>query len=499
MLLFCTPYGPATYPDSAWYMMMAHNLMAGHGYTVSALGGWAPASHYPPLYPVVLAGLGSAGLALPSAALYLNVVMLALSVLIVGLMVRDWTGASSRIPILAALTFLISADTLFGYMLAQTEALFLALALAALYLTARYRGHRRRGVLIAAALAASLALLTRYVGLALVATCAAALLLDRAQALRRRIGDSLGFAAIAMLPSIGWAIHNRITTHTATNRRFVCHPIGLTQARQASDAISHWIVPNKTPDSARVVVTIVAIACAVMIILWSWRRTRLDSAAAGIRAILVLFAVCYSALLVVSISFADAGTPLDARIMLPLYACSIVLVFALSRDLWGVLRARRIRLAVALFGLSLMARSLARGVGWMRRSRLDGWGYASRAWREASGIKRIAGLPASVPVYSNAPDAVYIILGRETRRVPYNYNLYTLQPNTDRGAELAAMAEDLSRHDGVVVYFHAVTWRHYDMDADELRKALRLRIECDDANAQILRPDLRLPQHHQGD
>ena len=75
-------------PDAVFYVGTARNWMDGRGFTPPS--GLPPVEHFPPLFTVLLAGLGLDPL---SAARVVNAVAFAGIVLLVGLVVRARTGS----------------------------------------------------------------------------------------------------------------------------------------------------------------------------------------------------------------------------------------------------------------------------------------------------------------------------------------------------------------------------------------------------------------------
>jgi len=194
--------------DDGLYAGLATALASGLGYVHPNLPGMpAPAAvHYPPLYPVVLApffglmSVGGAALAgkilnaLLSAAAAGLIVWHATRTEILGLGVRRWVpaavvfGAAVAIPVLATQSVLF-AEPLFSLLLVVTV----------------IATDREFSPWIAGA-AGALALLTRSIGVAIVAGALCFLLARRAQ--RRRLAIML---LVPLLAAVAWGLW--VTTH----------------------------------------------------------------------------------------------------------------------------------------------------------------------------------------------------------------------------------------------------------------------------------------------
>lgn len=80
-------------------------------------------------------------------------------------------------------------------------------------------------------------------------------------------------------------------------------------------------------------------------------------------------------------------------------------------------------------------------------------GFTSSVWTDSELMDYIRGLPTDAPLFSNAPDAIYIATGRFTWAIPSEYDAWSLVPNTSLETEINAMARELSAVKGAVVIF----------------------------------------------
>jgi 4-amino-4-deoxy-L-arabinose transferase-like glycosyltransferase len=168
----------------------------------------------------------------------------------------------------------------------------------------------RVGWLIAAALAASLATLTRYAGIILVGTVfLAALALYPRPPLAR-----LGCVALAgiegMAASVAWSLHNEAVANSVTDRSLALHLVTVPQLWQMVTTLGHYVVPEELPlpGLIRVLVfgTILVVgtwlaASAYVKSKGPWERLNAAQWA------LIMFAIGYPVFIALSISIADNG------------------------------------------------------------------------------------------------------------------------------------------------------------------------------------------------
>ena len=182
------------------------------------------------------------------------------------------------------------------------------------------------------------------------------------------------------------------------------------------------------------------------------------------------------AFLLLSLSFFDAQTSLDARILSPAYLTALILVVsALARWLPG----RPARLRWAALGLAAVFLAAQLFAGARMALRLNGGeekGYTSPAWRSSRLLKQVAGLPPETPIYSNGQDVIYLLTGKPAFGLPREISPNTLKVNPAFDAEMQAMRSALETHNGVLVIFETLQDRRRYLPSEyELNQLLPLK------------------------
>jgi hypothetical protein len=196
------------------------------------------------------------------------------------------------------------------------------------------------------------------------------------------------------------------------------------------------------PVPNRLGITLIAVALAVVGVIFAWRRALraapLPSARSPVpNRVVPLFVFCYGGLVAATVLFLDRSTPLDARILLPLQVAIAILLVTWVAKLSAHLRhGPAIAIGAALF---LVTASAHQSIGFGRDLAKTGQGFTARWWTESATLKYAATLPASTVLYSNAPEVLYIHVGRDAKLLPRPYN--------------ADLAERVRREDATVVWF----------------------------------------------
>jgi hypothetical protein len=208
--------GIALTPDSLTYLGMARTLAEGHGYSSPFGAPGLPAeTRFPPLYPTLLAGANVAGVSVLRWAAWINAAAFAALIVLVAAMVYDLSRSAPATVLGAALT-LTFVPLLDLYVHVWSEPTYLVWQVLGLWMLARYNARGARTDLAIAGVAASLAALTRYAGLALLPAGLIVLLAARRRPLRARLVDCVAYTAITAIPLGLWLVRNVLEAASAT-------------------------------------------------------------------------------------------------------------------------------------------------------------------------------------------------------------------------------------------------------------------------------------------
>lgn len=493
VVLVATRHGVGVLPDSIIYFDAARNLENGRGLVVisGTKSELTPLVHYPPLYSLLLALIIKGGVTIETAARWLNAILFAVNIFLVGAAIAFSVGKSFWLPVLGALLTLTAPDVLAIHSVAMTEPLYLALTLGGLLLLARFLQNGRRSLLVMVAILIALSCLTRYVGLATIATATIGImLLDRTEntggrfafsfrreTLRRRILDTVIFVVLCGLPVVIWSMRNRLVSEVS-DRHLAFHPVKFQQIVSAFSTVSQWLLLGKVRNDLRLVVFVVEILAVASLIIFLLRKREHNEddrlrRLVKLPCLLVIFIVAYVALLLLTITFVETDNVLDSRSLLPVHIAALVLGSCLLRALYrSASQSRAIQILLVALAVMLAGSYMLRGGRWLALVQADGQGFVSRAWQESSTMAEVRKLPAGIPIYTNGVDAVYYLSGRRAFDIPPRIIHGTGRPNEHYEGELSRMNDELQAQKGVLVYFRALPERWFLPSEDELRSRL---------------------------
>ena len=287
-----TAFGVSASSDSAHYVAMARNLLAGHGF-MSFYGGYPP--HWPPLTPALYA-VFSFGVFHPLAvAGPLNAAMFALAVFTLGAWLRH--RLESRLVVAWACLSVVFAVPIVGmFDWALSEPSFILLSTLALYWMDRHLEDERRSSLAMSAAFSALACLSRYSGAALVAVAAAMILMRRGVAWRERVSNAAAYSAVSILPMAVWMARNWFNDGTLSGSREI-RETAWEHVPLMLDAMADWwlpYIPIPGAESAAVWITASALALAAALTLFALFR-RLRTGAGCLAPLAVGFAFAHAA------------------------------------------------------------------------------------------------------------------------------------------------------------------------------------------------------------
>ena len=511
VLLRTNNYGAAIGVDSLLYFSVAENLLDGNGFVK-----WNTKRIYldaAPLFPLALAGVGLFGVEVLEATRYLNAAALGLTIFATALWLRR--RVPSRFLVLWATTtcaLSLSLTSLAAF--AITETLFILFATLSLFTLDGFLGTRRRSFLLAAAASAALAWLTRYIGVTLVASALLLLLFQGRTAFPTRIRYAALYAIIAGAPMGLWMLRNVLHTGMPLG---VVYPTGfslLSSLHVASDEFIGWMIGENASRllGARLAEIVAGIIEGDAIVFMSLKVGFLLAVASGIGYALIrlrrrgyaqswsiwaapaAFASIYGVFLTFHLPLTDVNLP--ARYLAPLYVPLLVAAtLFLNEVLRCVAPARSLVMPSFLRKWSGGAKTIANGPAlaltaclslWLfshsyenysdiRHWVNNGYGYASRQWRDSSTVRYLDNYLHHEYVWSNNATSIQFLLdapGRNRNKLPY------ARPTPDNLRRWLGIDGWVRQFYPYIIWFHGVNEARYDYDLAELAALPGVQVEA---------------------
>jgi 4-amino-4-deoxy-L-arabinose transferase-like glycosyltransferase len=480
LVLRATPHGLGLSDDSIAYIAGARSMVAGDGYREAWLASDQPVTHFPPSFPSVLAFFGLFGIDPLHAVRWINALLFGLNAALLGILGWRMTPSLTAGLVLSAL-FVTSGEMFQIHAAAMSEPLFIFLSLLSFWMfdlyverlpssAARWRGSEGWLWLIACGTFVGIAYLTRYAGLALVATFVVALFILHKSWRKRLV--SIGIFLESVLPwFLTWSIRNWLVAGNTTNRTFAWHPLTSENIRTGLRVFSGFFIPIeswrreifKQPVIIEALIVLVLGAVLVWVIVTARKylskpqdiTTPLssnESGKHGAREVISfttgLYILSYLALVVASMLMFDAATKFKLRILAPVLVSLLILLVAFGIWVRNKRRDIVVVLTVLLLAVSIYKQSIT--VNTWASSEL---GYASFQWYDSQAMAFLRELPKDVMIYTNEPGAVYLYTGRGCYVLPDRIDSATTQIHTNFEEGVAAMQADINRGKAVLALF----------------------------------------------
>ena len=419
-----TPFGVNTSHDSLFYLSAAENIAAGRGIFWTGSGGeLKPLTHFPPFYPLVLAIFSrlSPPLGMPTRVIAAS--FFGLNAAIIGLAIyaatRRWV-----IGMLGSLIFIMSPIMLKTHLAAMSEPLFFFMTFTGLVSLALHINKPSSLTLVLAAVCSALAVLSRYAGMAVPITGVICLLILSRKPLSIKIRSALAFISLSVGPMLLWMGRNYHLTGFTSNRTFVFHPIDLGKIRQILNVIFSWITPDIHSHWLEALGLITLFVFVFAYAWWQiWFRCERDCWAPYLIVVLQLFVVSYVLLLIVSLSFFDAATRVDDRILSPVFIAGLlalmVAVGHMLKKVWHLILPIALLLAGLIGPLPYMLRESNQTLLAIRNY---GAGFSSLEWRNSHLVQWINSMEEDPIIITNQAMAVRYLTKIPAYQVPERFD-----------------------------------------------------------------------------
>ncbi len=448
--------------DGKAYVLLSRNILDGKG-VVNEQGELV--RQWPPLYPITLAGCsGLTGVDGLVAGRYLNAGLIALLILVFNLIL-------ARQKIKPALTVFLNLLLLFSvpvtiYAWFYSEGLFMVLLLSALFFILKWTDDNKKITLIIAGVISGLSLVTRYAGIGFVGGFALYILFFHPGKVKTRISNFGIYISSLVIMLIPWLIYIQMMG-TSMNRGLNFHPITFSKFISMFPTIISWIAPNMIFAAIGGVLFLILISAVV----WKYKHFKkiiLDTyhENKGYYIAFILLSVSYLLFLFVSISFWDAGSPLNDRMMTPVFPLLLLLSVVFLK---GAFSSRYLKVITTVICVFIFIGGSVVSFTFWKEHYIMGHEFTAKAWQDSETMDYVRNHP-HYNIYSNVDDAIYLLIPElkfETRPVPAWLNYMTMTENDSLEDDLARMKSQVDSGKAQIVYFHNID-RDYLVQAKQL-------------------------------
>ena len=486
VILYSTRWGPWVFSDSTGYIVSARNLIASHGLGLyGPSGAFHPLTLQPPLFSLLIGFFGWIGIDLLTAARWINVILFGLTISVVGLTIFTVTH-SPWLAIICSFLILSMPDLVDIYSGAMSEPLFIFTGLLSISLVLWFLRNNKYPVLIAAAIAVGLSIITRYVGFAFMIAGITGLLIFSHHTWKNRIIDVFLYGFVGSIFVTGWLAwlklqtieNNSIQLSTNLSEQLTKFRLGVMEIFWSWLSFTS-LLPGYSYNLAKylAIITVVIFLILIGLILWkrykSSGKTTDSSSGLPFAILLVVFAIAYLIILAFSYLFRLPTPDLIARTLLPAHLALLLgfflLCFLFIRA-WSSIKWLPIILILLAVGVSISYMSSSLKIA--SQYHQNGSGYTSQYWRNSETIRTIKQLPANIPLVSNESAAIYFYTNRPAYDISELINDKSAS-DTRYGDDPTDPAQTAFRNNGAaLVLFNSSYWQFFRLYGDQTDQRL---------------------------
>ncbi len=434
--LFVTRHGVGILPyDSIEYISVARNFLAGHGlyaFSFFADTPFRPMTHFPPLFPLLIAAISWFRIDAISAARYCNAFLFGANIFCVGIAAL-LASKSRKAGIIAGFFALAYYRMLSVHSIALSEPLFLFLEITGFISFSFFLNTHKESAIWIASILFSLAFLTRYLGFTLVISAMVAVVCFDERDIRAKLRDSIGIGIIGMTPMSFWLIRNYMLATNPFDRTISFCPIKSYNLLLGISTVGKWIFPGSTLP----LIAIPVFALLFVGFVWtveilsrdfvgnfnsSSAKFRMEYVRKPFTKSLALFCGIYCVFLILSVLFVDHETPFDFRILMPIFLPMLILTLTSGRFVAMMVSHIRYAQSFLVCGLLVIAISHVLCCSrWMTKPNYEGkkcWQFLEDCALSPS-LEMIQGVSKGVSIYSNYSSLFHLFPGRHVAQIPW--------------------------------------------------------------------------------
>jgi hypothetical protein len=446
ILIATLRYGAGISNDSVSYIATARHIADGTG-VISFDNN--PLVEWPPLYPAILGAFDFAfGMDPLSSAPIINTVLFGLIIFLSGVLFFKSLN-SATLAFLGTASLLVSVPLTYVSMQAWSEPLFIILVVLYLISTKSYLEKADKTSLILLSLSVALACLTRYIGVILILTGFVSIMFFRHGNVKAKIRHLVFFTIVSSLPIGIWVFRNFSISGTLFGGR---HSSIITFSQNISDTfatILGWYLPGGIAASPACLimmsaVTVIFLSAFLYTVFVKEKKVPTLQTHPFLRILFLLIAVYVSFLVISSTMTAtdSIGNRLLSPIVVPVYLLGLIFMEKLFEPL-RPLFSRKLAILLLATGVIVFFAIPFNGITGKITNHLNqGYVYSNTTWGNSETIRYLLmhqSLASGGVVYSNQPEALYILTNFGVRLSPRKNYFNSTQATNDLSTFIASL------------------------------------------------------------
>lgn len=427
ILLFITTskFGLGLSPDSIEYIAVSKNLLEGRGF-LSFDG--IPVVNWPPFYPVLLSFTSFAlGIEAATTALIVNVILFGLIVYSFGNICSKFLN-SQLLVVIGLVSILFSIPIFSVSLWGWSELIFILLIIWYINSLISFIENKSKAALIILTLITSLAMLTRYIGVAFYFVTIVVMFFYYDDKKSRKYKSIGLYSLAAFIPVSIWLMRNYTVSGTFTGVRGASRYSVYSNLTLTVEHLLEWYMPVFL---ANIKIFFILGVIATAFVLWSYYHKKIRFKEFNLKidkktfTILIIISATYIVSLIL-VSTLKAHNPIDSRLLSPVYIPITLILFITIQSVYNRLYLlkykkllRNILFVSVIFytihPISVVTQMIIQhynsgsgysGTGWEKEIKQEWLNFLNERFLKDS------------PVYSDDPYEVYYLLNIDTKWAP---------------------------------------------------------------------------------
>ena len=445
-------------PDSIDYFKIATSFSNGNWGTIND----KLVTHWPLGYPILLSFFSQiTGLSVLAAGKILNLILFVINGFVFK-SILDQFNLSKSIKISLLLSFLVGLPMTVA-LFAWSELPFIVLINSAFLFLIKSRNSSEISSLIIAGTFGFFALMTRHAAVGFIGGFMLFLLFSENQSLQNKIKKIVLFATPILLGIVLWITFTSFFETTGSEREFTKHIVPIHKLLFSFKQIFYWFGNGLLAKFPTVILLITLI-----IILIRNKGLKLNPNQTLLIPIIAISA-CYFGSIVFSISFFDAYTPLDNRILSPLFPFVLLILGIITNE---IIKHQNKILKQGLPLLLVLCSFLSASETWKNHIHSGSIytgilfnNYKSRVLNHVINFKGTT--------YSNGAEFLQFISHLTTiKSLPEKISPYTLKNRANYSNALEQIKMELETNQAQIIYFDIIDRCWFQVCKDSLIKTL---------------------------
>lgn len=462
ILLSTRHYGIGVSPDSVTYIATARHIASGMG---AIRWDGAPLIEHAPLYPALLAMIAYVFKVDPiSSAPIVNSVLYGLVVYLSGLLFFRYLK-SYAFTILGAVSVLVGIPLIRVSLWAWSELFFIFFILLYLISFELYLTKGDIKFILLLSCIVSLLCLIRYIGIIFIFTSIVGIMIFRQNNLKEKFKHLFIFVLISVLPISMWIIRNYLLSGTLFGPRTLSAFTLSQNLAFTFNTLLSWYIPERISEHRSILMLLSAVIGFLFGLSTKGNYNKIKVILIETR-LLSLFIIVYLSFLVVSstlVAYDRIGHRLLSPIFIPLTL--LIFIFASKISLWiteKLIQQKCLNLLIlAIISIWLIYPTRA-SIFQILDLMDQGLGYNNKFWKNSQTIKYLSQNRALISkfdiIYSNAPDAIYILAGFKSEMIPSKIPHHLPKIRINNLVSLKGLWPE--KDNSILIYFKQVNWTY---------------------------------------